>query len=258
MENAPSSVLSPAQIGSFREQGYLVLRKMVAPADCARMQSVALDHVQRAVAPLEYEAEVGYAGAPASLDSLGGRTARRLRDAYQRDDSYRNWARAPQLVGMLQQLLGQPVCITLAHHNCVMTKHPHFGTATGWHRDIRYWSFEKPDLISVWLALGDENEQNGGLLFIPGSHRLTIRPEQMDELDFLRPERPDNQALFAQGKPLTLAAGDVALFHSGLFHAGGRNNTEQLKTSVVFAYHGADNAPIAGTRSAASPDLRLS
>lgn len=253
MENA----LSPAQIAAFREQGYLVIRKMVAPEDCARMQNVTLDHVQRAVPPLEYEADVGYAGAPASLDSVGGRTARRLRDAYHRDDSFRNWARAPQLVGALHQLLEEPVCITLAHHNCVMTKHPHFGTATGWHRDIRYWSFQKPDLISVWLALGDENEDNGGLLFIPGSHRLTIHPEQMDELDFLRPERPDNQALFAQGKQLTLAAGDVVLFHSGLFHAGGRNNTEQLKTSVVFAYHGASNAPVEGTRSAASPDLRL-
>jgi phytanoyl-CoA hydroxylase len=210
------------------------------------------------VPPLEYEADVGYPGAPTSRDSAGGLTARRLRDAYQRDDCYRDWARAPLLVGMLEQLLTEPVCVTLAHHNCIMTKHPHFGTATGWHRDIRYWSFEKPALISVWLALGDENANNGGLLFIPGSHRLTIRPEQMDALDFLRPELAENRALFAQGQALSLTAGDVVLFHSGLFHAGGPNNTEQLKTSVVFAYHGASNTPIEGTRSAASPDILVS
>jgi phytanoyl-CoA hydroxylase len=251
------NLLTSEPIARFHEQGYLVIRKMVDPQECARMKSVAMDQLQRAVAPLEYEADVGYEGAPASLDSEGGRTVRRLRDAYNRDDCFRNWAEAPHLVDMLHQLMDEPVCITLAHHNCVMTKHPQFGTATGWHRDIRYWSFKKPDLISVWLALGNEDPDNGGLLFIPGSHRLTIKPEQMDELDFLRPDHPENQALFAQGKPLMLNAGDVVMFHSGLFHSGGRNNTNQLKTSVVFAYHGASNAPVPGTRSAESPDFQL-
>jgi phytanoyl-CoA hydroxylase len=86
---------------------------------------------------------------------------------------------------------------------------------------------------------------------------MTMRPEQMDELDFLRPDHPDNQALFALGKPLMLNPGDVVLFHSGLFHSGGRNNTDQLKTSVVFAYHGASNSPVAGTPSAAAPSFQL-
>jgi phytanoyl-CoA hydroxylase len=251
------NLLTSEPIARFHEQGYLVIRKMVDPQECARMKSVAMDQLQRAVPPLEYEADVGYAGAPASLESDGGRTVRRLRGAYDRDDCYRNWAEAPHLVDMLHQLMDEPVCITLAHHNCVMTKHPQFGTATGWHRDIRYWSFKKPDLISVWLALGNEDPDNGGLLFIPGSHRLTIKPEQLDELDFLRPDHPENQALFAQGKPLLLNPGDVVMFHSGLFHSGGPNKTNQLKTSVVFAYHGASNAPMPGTRSAESPDFQL-
>jgi phytanoyl-CoA hydroxylase len=49
----------------------------------------------------------------------------------------------------------------------------------------------------------------------------------------------------------------VVLFHSGLFHAAGRNNSEQTKASVVFAYHGLSNQPLPGSRSAASPDMRL-
>jgi phytanoyl-CoA hydroxylase len=112
-------------------------------------------------------------------------------------------------------------------------------------------------LSTAWLALSEENENNGGLLFIPGSHRMEIAPEQLDALDFLRPELPQNQALCAKGISVPLNTGDVVLFHSGLFHAGGRNNTEQLKTALVLAYHGASNAPIPGTRSAASPDVRL-
>ncbi|MBP0599996.1 phytanoyl-CoA dioxygenase family protein [Herbaspirillum sp. LeCh32-8] len=252
-----SNPLSPAQVETFRKEGYLVLKGMVAPEQRERLMAVTQDHLRRAVAPLEYEAEVGYEGAPASLEAEGGRTARRLRAAWQRDLAYREWASDPRLVAMLRQLFGEPACITLAHHNCVMTKHPTFGTATGWHRDIRYWSFPRNELISVWLALGVETPENGGLKFIPGSHQLQLQPEQMDELDFLRPEVAANQALFAQGVSPSLEPGDVVLFHSGLFHAAGRNDSDQVKCSAVFAYHGKSNAPVPGTRSSASEDIQL-
>jgi phytanoyl-CoA hydroxylase len=249
--------LSAAQVEAFQRDGYLLLKGFVAPPACEQMLAVTQAHVQQAVVPLEYEAEVGYDGAPASLDAPGGRTARRLRNAWQRHDHYRQWASDPRLVAILHQLFSEPVCATLAHHNCVMTKHPTFGTATGWHRDIRYWSFERNELISVWLALGPESVDNGGLQYIPGSHRVQLQPEQMDDLDFLRPDLAANQYLFEQGISVPLEQGDVVLFHSGLFHAAGRNNSEQTKASVVFAYHGLSNQPLPGSRSAASPDMQL-
>jgi phytanoyl-CoA hydroxylase len=54
-----------------------------------------------------------------------------------------------------------------------------------------------------------------------------------------------------------LQQGDVLLFHSGLFHSAGRNTGDKVKTSVVFAYHGESNAPVAGTRSAAAGNVLL-
>lgn len=251
------TLLSAAQIDSFRHDGFLLLKAFVPVQTCDELLHVTQEHIQQAIAPLEYEAEVGYAGAPASLDAPGGRTARRLRAAWQRDEHFQRWGSDPALVAILHQLFEEPVCVTLAHHNCVMTKHPTFGTATGWHRDIRYWSFPRNELISVWLALGPENADNGGLHFIPGSHKLQLQPEQMDELDFLRPDVAANQALFAQGISLPLEQGDVVLFHSGLFHAAGKNNSNQVKASVVFAYHGQSNQPLPDTRSSASPNVLL-
>jgi phytanoyl-CoA hydroxylase len=249
--------LSADQIERFEYDGYLLLPRMVPAEDCERMLAVTRDHLRRAVPPIEYEAEVGYEGAPASLDAPGGRTARRLRNAWQRDASFPGWAARPDLVAGLRQLLREDVVLSLAHHNCVMTKHPDFGTATGWHRDIRYWSYTRPDLISVWLALGHEEAGNGALKFIPGSHRIPLAPGQMDALDFLRPEVPENQALFAKGVTPVLERGDVVLFHSKLFHAAGRNDSAEMKASVVFAYRGASNAPVAGTRSAAAGEVAL-
>lgn len=250
--------LSLQQLQLFRQDGLLVLRNMVDAASCQRMLEVTRNHLDQAVAPLEYEAQVGYEGAPTSLDAEGGLTARRLRLAYQRHPCFHDWAIDPQLLGMLGQLFEEPVCLSLAHHNCVMTKHPDFGTATGWHRDIRYWSFERNDLVSVWLALGDETSGNGGLKFLPGSHTMQIARERMDDLDFLRPELPENQQLFQQSLTPTLHQGDVVLFHSGLFHAAGRNNSDQLKASVVFAYHGQSNPPLPRSKSAAGGDLLVS
>jgi phytanoyl-CoA hydroxylase len=249
--------LSAAQIEQFRKDGYLVFRKLASPAACASMLAVTQAHLRQALAPVEYEAEVGYAGAPASLDAPGGRTVRRLRAAYQRDPAFRAWAEDTRLVEWLRELLGERVCLTLAHHNCVMTKHPNFGTATGWHRDIRYWSFTRNELISVWLALGSEKEANGALKVIPGSHRLDIKRAQLDDLDFLRPDVEENQAIFAGGTTVELEQGDVLFFHSGLFHAAGRNNGDAVKNSVVFAYRGESNLPLAGSRSADAGDVCL-
>jgi phytanoyl-CoA hydroxylase len=255
--NAVAQALSERQIEQFLSDGYLIIRSMVPAEQCRHMADVASEHLHKSVPPLEYEAQVGYPGAPASLDAPGGKTVRRLRNAYERDACFAQWASNPDLVAKLAVLLGEDVCVTLAHHNCVMTKHPDFGTATGWHRDIRYWAFTRPDLISVWLALGQETSANGALRFIPGSHRLEIAPDRLDELDFLKPDHPDNQALFGQGVTPELQQGDVVFFHSGLFHAAGKNTSTATKFSAVFAYYGQSNAPRAGTRSGALKSVLL-
>ena len=249
--------LSAAQIEQFHREGFVVVPSVVSAAICDLMLSITEAHLEAAVEPLEFEAEVGYPGAPASLNAPGGKTVRRLRGAYRRHRCFSAWAEDPGVVSAMRQLLDEPVCLTLAHHNCVMTKHPDFGSATGWHRDIRYWSFQRPDLVCVWLALGPENASNGGLQFIAGSHLLQLSSEQLDPLDFLRPELPQNQALLAQATPVSLNPGDVVLFHSRLFHAAGKNTSDAIKCSIAFAYHGASNVPLPGSKSATAGSIAL-
>ena len=251
-------MLTSLQIAQFQRDGFLILRTRVAQHLCAQLHAVVRQQLETAAAPLEYEADLGYTGAPASRDAPGGGTIRRLRGAYHRDTLLQQWAADPDLIATLGQLLTPPVALNLAHHNCVMTKHPDFGTATGWHRDIRYWKFNNDNLITVWLALGNEDADNGGLQVIPGSHRWQIGPDQKDALDFLRADLPRNQPLIDQGIVLSLAAGDVLLFHSSLYHAAGKNRSGVRKLSVAFAYHGADTAPLPGSPSAAAGEIIFS
>jgi phytanoyl-CoA hydroxylase len=250
-------MLSRAQIQHFTDKGYLVLPQFESAEFCEYVISFAQDQLQKYRAPIEYEADIQYPGAPRSRDAEGGKTARRLLGAYGRDPLLANWATNARLHGSLQQLLGADVYLSQCHHNCIMTKHPDYSSRTGWHRDSRYWNFARPELVSAWLALGNELPENGCLLVIPGSHLLKIESTQLDGSQFLRTDLQGNEELLAQAIPVLLNQGDLLLFHSNLFHAAGHNATGKTKYSLVFTYRSADNPPREGTRSSSMPDVLL-
>jgi phytanoyl-CoA hydroxylase len=250
-------VFSAAEVAQFNRDGYVVARALAAPGDCAAIRAIAERDLAAAAAPVEYETDTKYPGAPASSDAPGGRTVRRLLQACARDAAIARWATQPAIAGRLQQLIGPRVELSQVHHNCVMTKNPSYSSITSWHQDIRYWSFERPELVSVWLALGREYFENGCLLVLPGSHTMDFTAEQLDEALFLRPDVEANKPLIRTQRRVELAAGDVLFFHCRLFHAAGHNQTADTKFSLVLSYHAAGNRPRAGTRSASLPDIPL-
>jgi phytanoyl-CoA hydroxylase len=245
------------ELSQFGRDGFVIARGLAGRELCGRMKALAKRHLENETAPLEYEAKVNYPGAPASLEAPGGRTVRRLLQACARDPMYRDWAASPALAGRLRQLLGTGIELSQAHHNCVMTKNPAFSSATGWHQDIRYWSFERPELVSVWLALGPEHKENGCLWLVPGSHRTDFRREQFDDDKFFRADREENRGVLKKKVAAEMEEGDVLFFHCRLLHAAGQNRTTLTKFAAVFTYHAADNRPLPGTRSAALTDISL-
>ncbi len=252
----PSS-FSTEDVAQFRRDGYVIARGLATRPLCEQMRGVAQQQLAGQTGPLEYEADVSYPSAPASRDAPGGRTVRRLLQAYARDPLFQQWAKSPALADRLRQLLGPRVGLAQAHHNCIMTKAPAHSSSTGWHRDIRYWSFENPELVSVWLALGDEHRTNGCLSLLPGSHTMEVRGDRLDTAQFLRPDLEENRELLRTQIAAELEAGDVLFFHSRLFHAAGQNQTGETKFSLVFTYHAAGNRPLADSRSASLPDIEV-
>lgn len=245
-----------SQIQQFEEQGFIIVHSLGSPKMCDRMLSIVMASIDPPLAPLEFETDVQYPGSPTDRLSPGGDTPRRLLHAYTRDTVFQEWATCEKVAGRVKQLLHtESVAMSQNHHNCMMTKHPGYSSATLWHQDIRYWLFDQPNLVSVWLALGDETQDNGGMKLIPGSHSQHIDRGRFDGALFLRQDLPENQALIETAVSAELSKGDVLFFHSRTLHAAGRNNTDQVKASVVFTYHDVDNRPLAGTRSAAYPDI---
>lgn len=248
--------LEQSQIKQFHSAGYIVLPGVLTAPECAQLRQVIQNDLEPLVGPAEFEADMGYPGAPANRDVSGGDTPRRLLHAYARNDSLKSLAQHPVLGAWLKVLLdcANPM-LSQCHHNCVMTKHPGFSSATLWHQDIRYWSFDRPELISAWFALGTEDASRGALQVIPASHQENIDRGRLDSALFLRPELAVNRPLIECAQVVNLNAGDLLLFHCRLFHAAGQNQSSQVKLSPVFTYHAEDNLPIPGTRSERLPSI---
>ena len=246
-----------AELDQFARDGFVIARGLVPNAMCESMKALARRDLAAQAQPLEYEAQVRYPGAPTSIDAPGGHTVRRLMRACARDPLYRDWATSAQLASRLHQVIGPSLELSQAHHNCIMTKNPAFSSATGWHQDIRYWSFEKPELVSVWLALGPEHEENGCLWLVPGSHKMDFGRERYDQDLFFRTDLSENQHVLQAKVTTELDEGDVLFFHCRLLHAAGRNRTSLTKFAAVFTYHAADNRPLPGTRSESFQEIAL-
>lgn len=246
-----------AQIEQLRGKGFVVMPGFV-PADAlSELNDVARRQLSARADPLEYEADLQYPGAPLSRTAQGGETVRRLLDAHGRDPLFARWSEAPDLRDWMQTYFGERVLMSRVHHNCLMTKHPRYGSLTNWHRDIRYWSFEREDLVSVWLALGEENKDNGALWFVPGSHQMVFEPDRFDGARFFRADRADSAEIIATAESPRLEPGDAVFFHCNTLHSAGRNISNAVKFSLVYTYHGQSNAPLQGTRSASMADIAL-
>ena len=246
-----------AQIEQLRDEGYVVTRQFAQAEALGELNTIATAQLAAGVGPLEFEADLHYPGAPPSRAAAGGETVRRLLDAYGRDPLFARCATAPMLRAWMEAYFGEPALASRVHHNCVMTKHPRYGSLTNWHRDIRYWSFEREDLISVWLALGEERIDNGALWFVPASHRMALDSDRFDDAKFLRTDRGDNAGIVRTALSPRLAPGDAVFFHCNTLHSAGKNASDAVKLSLVYTYHGRSNAPLPNTRSSSRAEIDL-
>jgi phytanoyl-CoA hydroxylase len=246
-----------AQIDQLHERGYVLIPRFVPADELRALNEAAGVQLAARAPPIEFEADLRYPGAPSSRSAAGGGTVRRLLDACARDPVFARCGTAHALRDWMEAYFGESVLMSRAHHNCLMTKHPQYGSMTSWHRDIRYWSFEREDLVSVWFALGEETADNGALWFVPQSHRMAFDADRFDEAKFFRADRAENAEIIRTAESPRLAPGDAVLFHCNTLHSAGRNFSNAVKFSLVYTYHGLSNPPKQDTRSSAKPEIPL-
>lgn len=257
--------LTPQQLAQFQNDGFIVLRGFADPSRCEAILDVAKAHLKHRIEPIE--TELGYDAKSKEIridikdytsKALGEEgTVRRLRQVYQRDILFKSWMEDRKIRPILQQILDDQVVVTTAHHNSIMTKMPHYSTQTRWHQDRRYWRYSDNNLVSIWLALDDEYNENGVLEFIPGSHRMHFTPDQFDEKEYFSETYPQNIPLIETKVSTVLKRGDVIIFHSLLLHRANKNETDTPKIAFVYTVKGLKTKALEGSRSAEYPEIQL-
>ena len=108
-----------------------------------------------------------------------------------------------------------------------------------WHQDDAYYieNQESSCRMSIWLALQDSDETNGGVHFIPGSHRLGLQDIEEKQSGFCtRAIKEVPKEMIAQAVCPPVKAGSVVLFDAHTWHYSGPNTTDRLRRSFIVSY----------------------
>lgn len=136
--------LSAEQLSQYREQGYLVVPDLLPPADVEAF--------------LEQDRRAG-GDRPAGLQN------------HQSHSAYAAIARHPAVVTKVEQMIDGPARIVQTMY---MAKRPEGGTGVALHQDTHYIRNEPNTLMACWIAFSPTGRDNGGLVVVPGSHKLGL------------------------------------------------------------------------------------
>ena len=90
-----------------------------------------------------------------------------IMEMWRYDAAYRELLYHAPLLGIVESLIGPEIQL---FHDQALYKPAYHGGAVPWHQDNGYWRCQPPELVSIWMALDDADEENGCMNVIPGSH----------------------------------------------------------------------------------------
>ena len=106
----------------------------------------------------------------AHLADKGDKLSDELDTPHFRDPRLHDFLLADEVLDLVEPLVGPDIALWTSHF---ISKDPKVGRATPWHEDSAYWNgrlSEYDRIVTVWLALGPSNRENGCMRVIPGTH----------------------------------------------------------------------------------------
>ena len=98
-----------------------------------------------------------------------------------------------QTIPIFEEIIQQGELGSLAAHlmgaqtavffqDMLVWKEPNNSQKVEWHQDYSYWPLDRPDGITIWIALDDATPQNGCMRYIPKSHHWgECQPTRYDD-----------------------------------------------------------------------------
>lgn len=153
------------------------------------------------------------------------------------EEPARSIAEDRRLVELAAAMLeSEAVCFGLTF----VVKPPHHGLPVLWHQDGFPWRerWGIHDAVTLWVAIDAVDPERGGLMFIPGSHRLGLYPlrPNTESPNVFGWESPPELVDEAEVETVALAPGDASVHHPALVHASGPNRSPHRRAVLALRY----------------------
>lgn len=225
---------------SFETNGYVVLGDWLShpPAILSRLSNLFNGDFPTGVYPDEWHWRKGISREGATKEIV---------NAWKADVEIAKLVFDVKLAKTVQELTGWE-SVRIAQDDVILK--PPLGSAVGPHRDSTYIGdqFErptdgKPVSITAWIPFDEVDEENGTLLFVPGSHlwRDTSLPREaafhvedgFDPKVALQAWLEERKSKFV---PVNLKPGDVSFHHEDLVHCSGPNKSLTRHRRIVAVH----------------------
>ena len=235
--------LTDAQLGHFRDLGYVLLDDVFSPEEVS-----ALKHDLPALMSDD---------SPRRVLEKDGRTVRAIHGCHTTSEACRRLVRHPRMLGPSAQILGSDVYV---HQFKINVKAAFTGDIWKWHQDFIFWlkqdGMQQPRAVNLMVFLDDVTEFNGPLYVVPRSHEMgTIDVPPGDEKsDTWRSSFAadlkyalDRNALAAMVTDYGIAApkgrtGSVLVTHCNLVHGSPPNMSPFDRVLAIVTYNSVHNA----------------
>jgi ectoine hydroxylase len=241
---ASPAALNPAQRDAYLENGFLLLPELFSAAEVERlyneMQAMREDFTNK--------------GREEVIAEPGSGDVRSIFNVHRLNELFANLVRDPRVLNVARQILGSEVYI---HQSRINYKPGFNGKEFYWHSDFETWHSEDGmqamRALSCSILLTDNDEFNGPLMLMPGSHRhyVSCAGETPDEnyKKSLRKQEigvPDQILLRYLSDMGGIAsckgkAGSVVFFDCNTMHGSNGNITPYPRSNVFFVYNSIEN-----------------
>lgn len=212
---------------AYDADGFVVIRGFV-PADELSDLMSHLDRYIRDVVPHLPDADAFYD------DKSRPETLKQL-NRIQQDGFFQEYLKHPRWSTAAEALLGESAWV---HGAEWFNKPPHTNHATPPHQDNYYFCLNPPQVLTMWLALDNVDEENGCLRYLKGSHRRGLRPHnRTTTLGFSQGISDYGDEDFAHEIPIPAQPGDVLIHHGNTIHRADANrsaNRHRRSFGMVF------------------------
>ncbi len=220
---------SPLKL-KYENEGFLVVREFLPSDELEQLQRHLVRYIQDVVPHVP--ASDAFYDDPSRPETL--KQMQRL----EQDPYFAEYRTNSRWRTLAETLLGE---VAEPHGAEWFNKPPGTHHETPPHQDNYYFCLAPPQVLTMWLALDVVDDENGCLRYIPGSHRLGIRPHQRTRtLGFSQGISDYSDEDRAREVAMHVQPGDLLIHHGNTIHRAdaNRSSTRHRRSfAMVFQAH---------------------